>query len=172
MDQTWLIVLLVVAVLIAAAVVLGPRLGRALAPRMAKAAGEAYQKRLFKRIRKQYPLLAERLAEFELTPGNQEAFQNAIKRLPPQEALKLQAEFNRLRDNFLTRHPEIAPMVNAGQDGRAQAKAMEDLLKLPADRRAALEKDLLWAWDQLRGRFPKLVGGLEAAYRRRNPPQA
>ena len=167
MDQTWLIVLAIVVALLAILVILGPRIGATLGPKMAKAAGEQYQRRFFKRLKKQYPLLGERLDQYELNTANQEAFQHQIKKLPPQEAMKLQAEFNRLRDNFVQRHPEISPMIAAGQDGRAQAKAMEALLKLPADKRQALEKDLIWAWDQLRGRFPKLVGPLEAAYRKK-----
>lgn len=157
-TQLYLIVAVVFVVLI---VVAGPRIWRLATPRLGKMAGEAYQKRFLKQLRKKYPLLAERLDAYDMGPASQEAFQTAMHRLPPQEAMKLQAEFNRLRENFMLRHPEIAPMFSSAQDPREQAKLMDQVLKLPDDKRAAIEKDLIWAWDQLRGRFPKLVGPLE-----------
>lgn len=150
---------LAVAVFLLRKTPLGPRLGMMF--------GKAYQQRFMKQIAKQYPLLAERFADYEMGPERQEAFQSAMKRLPPQEAMKLQTEFNRLRENFMARHPELAPLLAEAQTPQGQVKAMEKALKLPAAQREAIEKDLLWAWDQLRGRFPKLMGPLEAAFRKK-----
>ncbi|MFN3431971.1 MAG: hypothetical protein ACK46X_18730, partial [Candidatus Sericytochromatia bacterium] len=88
-----------------------------------------------------------------------------------QEGLKLQAEFNRLRDNFMAKHPEVSPLINAGQDGKAQSQAFNTLMKLPDEKRQALEKDLIWAWDQLRRNSPKAMGQLESAFRKKVQPQ-
>lgn len=161
-----ILIVLVVLILITTVILIAFR-NPAVQQRFGKMAGEAYQKRFFKQIKKNFPLLAERLEGYEMSPERQAAFQAQMMRLPPQEAMKLQAEFNRLRDNFMTRHPELAPLINAGQDAKAQAKAVDDIMKLPAEKRQAIEKDLLWALDQLRGRFPKLVGPLEATLKKK-----
>jgi hypothetical protein len=147
--------------------ILMPRIWQLVGPRFGKFAGEAYQQRFFKQLKKKYPTLAERLDGYEMTPATQDAFQAAIKRLPPQRAMELQLEFNRLRENFMQRHPELEPLFAAGQDPRAQAKAMDAVLKFPDDQRAAIEKDVIWAWDQLRGRYPALMGPLESAFKKK-----
>jgi uncharacterized protein YneF (UPF0154 family) len=158
-------------------IVLGITLGLALAalifrkrlgPFFARMMGDAYRQKLERQLKKNYPLLAERFAEFDVSAERQEAIQAAMRRIPPQEGMKLQTEFLRLRENFLARHPELGELFS-GTDPRAQMKAFDSAMKLPADQRAAIEKDLLWAWDQLRGRFPKLLGTIEAAARKREP---
>ena len=168
MDPQTQLYLIVTVVFVVLAFILGPRIWRLALPRVGKIAGDAYQKRFLKQLRQKYPLLAGRLDAYDTGPASQEAFQAAMHRLPPQEAMKLQAEFNRLRDNFMQRHPEIAPMFSSAQDPREQAKLMDQVLKLPNDKRAAIEKDLIWAWDQLRGRFPKLVGPLENTLKKKD----
>ncbi|MEB3329455.1 MAG: hypothetical protein VKQ33_09515 [Candidatus Sericytochromatia bacterium] len=156
-------------------ILLGILLGLALAallfrkrlgPLVARLMGEAYRKKMERQLRKGYPQLADRFSEFDMSADRQEAIQAAMRRIPPQEGLKLQTEFLRLRENFLARHPELDGLFS-GTDPRTQMKAFDSAMKLPAEQRAAIEKDLLWAWDQLRGRFPKLVGLIEAAARRR-----
>ena len=166
-----LTIITILLVLLLIFLIVAPRVYPALGVKMGQMAGEAYQRRMFKKLRKQFPLLAERLDGYSLSPENQTAFQNAMRKLPPQEAMKLQVEFNRLRDNFMIKHPEIKPLLEAGDDGRAQTKAFDQVMKLPADQRAALEKDLIWAWDQLRSRFPRLMGTLESAYKKKTPAQ-
>jgi hypothetical protein len=168
-------VLVIITVLLLAAalfLILAPRFFPGISVWMTKTAGDAYQKRMFKQIQKKYPLLAERIQGFEMTPASQNAFQNAMKKLPPNEGMKLQTEFNRLRDNFVAKHPEVQPLFAAGDDGRAQGKAFNVLMKLPAEKRQALEKDLLWAWDQLRRNSPKAMGNLESAFRKKTPVEA
>lgn len=167
--ETWLNVLTVVLGVIAGLAIAAFLLRKTLGPRIAKLMGDAYGKRFQKQLKKNYPLLAERFAEYEMTPGSQEAFQAAMKRLPPQEAMKLQTEFQRLQANFMGRHPELGELMAMAQDPRGQMKAMDQVMKFPADKRQAIEKDLLWAWDQLRGRFPKLMGPLESAFRKKGP---
>ncbi|MDB5100449.1 MAG: hypothetical protein JWM80_4870 [Cyanobacteria bacterium RYN_339] len=152
---------------VTALAIMGPRIWALVGPRFGKFAGEAYQKRFFKQLQKKYPVLAVRIEGFEMGPANQEAFQSAIKRLPPQRAMELQTEFNRLRENFMQRHPELVPVFEAGQDPRAQAKAMDAMLKFPEDKRKAIEKDVIWAWDQLRGRYPAMMGPLEQAFKKK-----
>jgi hypothetical protein len=147
-----------------AALLLRKRLG----PLFARLMGDAYRQKLERQLKKNYPLLAERFGEFDVSAERQEAIQAAMRRIPPQEGMKLQTEFMRLRENFLARHPELGELFS-GTDPRAQMKAFDRAMKLPADQRAAIEKDLLWAWDQLRGRFPKLLGAIEAAARKREP---
>ena len=169
MQRTW-ILLGVIVCLIVIVVINWRRIAAALGPSVGKMMGEAYMKRFMKQLKQKYPQLAARVQDFEMTPDSQGSFEAAMKRLPPQEAMKLQMEFNRLRDNFMVRHPEVQPLFSAGQDPRAQAKAMDDLLKLPEDKRQALEKDLIWAWDRLRSSFPKLMGPLEAAFRKKATP--
>jgi hypothetical protein len=158
-------------------ILLGITLGLALAallfrkrlgPLFARMMGDAYRQKLERQLKKNYPLLAERFGEFDVSAERQEAIQAAMRRIPPQEGMKLQTEFLRLRENFLARHPELGELFS-GTDPRAQMKAFDRAMKLPADQRAAIEKDLLWAWDQLRGRFPKLLGTIEAAARKREP---
>jgi hypothetical protein len=165
--QTWQNVLVIVLGVVLGLAVAAFLMRKTLGPRIGQMMGKAYQQRFMKQLKKQYPLLSERFAEYEMGPERQEAFQNAMKKLPPQEAMKLQAEFNRLRENFMGRHPELNELITGAQDARGQMKAMDQVMKLPADKRQAIEKDLLWAWDQLRGRFPKLMGPLEAAFRRK-----
>jgi hypothetical protein len=173
MNQTFLIAFTIV-LLVTLAVVLIPRFFPSVNARLGQLAGTAYQQRMLKQIKKKYPLIAERIEGYEMNAGTQDAFQHAMKKLPPQEGMKLQTEFNRLRDNFLIKHPEVQPLFESGQDGRAQAKAFDDLLKLPEPQRQALEKDLIWAWDHLRKTLPKQVGPLEAAFRKKSveAPQA
>ena len=168
MNQQWITVLAVVVTVIALLVILSPQLNKVLGPRMTKMAGEAYQRRFLKQLQKKFPALAARVSDFEMRPQSQEAFQSALKRLPPQEAQKLQLEFNRLRDNLVVRDPELAPLVTAAADAKAQGKAIDAIFKLPDDRRQAIEKDVIWAWDQLRGCFPKLMGTLESAFRKKS----
>lgn len=170
MNQTLLTVLAVVLGILIALVLAAPKLRQVLGPKLTQLAGDAYQKRLLKQVKKKYPLIAERIEGFQMGPETQQTFESTMRKLPPQEAMKLQAEFNRLRDKFVERHPEIAPFMAAGQDAQAQAKAIDALFKLPDAQRTALEKDLLWAWDQLRGRFPKLMGQAESAFRKKDAP--
>lgn len=170
MNHQWITILAVIVTVVALLVILSPQLNRVLGPRMTRMANETMQKRFVKQLRKKFPALADRVSDFEMTPGTQEAFQNALKRLPPQEAQKLQYEFNRLRDNLMSRDPELAPLVTAGADAKAQGKAIDALFKLPDERRQTIEKDVIWAWDQLRGRFPKLMGTLEGAFRKKPTP--
>ena len=170
--DTWqnvLVIVLGVALGLAVAAFL---MRRTLGPRVGKLMGNAYQQRFMKQLKKQYPLLSERFAEYEMGPERQAAFETAMKKLPPQEAMKLQEEFNRLRLNFMTRHPEFESLIAGSADAKGQMKAMDAVMKLPADKRAAIEKDLLWAWDQLRGRFPRLMGPLEAAFRKKKDAPA
>lgn len=171
MNQVLLIVAIVLLI-VTAVVILAPRFFPGLNTRMTKMAAETYQRRMFKKIQKNYPLLAERLDGYEMSPESQETFQNAMKRLPPQEGMALQLEFNRLRDNFLAKHPEVQPLFASGNDGQAQAKAFDQLMKLPPEQRAKLEKDILWAWDHLRKSHPKQVGPLEAAFRKKPAVEA
>lgn len=159
-------IVLVVLILIMTAVIIATR-NPAVQQRLGKMMGEAYQKRFLKQLKKNFPLLAEKFADYDMSPERQAAFQSQMMKLPPQEAMKLQTEFNRIRDNFMQRHPELTPLLSAGQDAKAQAKAIDDVMKLPAEKRQAIEKDLLWALDQLRGRFPKLVGPLEASLKKK-----
>ena len=164
-----LLIVLVILVLVMTVVIIATR-NPAVQQRLGKMAGDVYQKRFLKQLKKNFPLLAEKFADYDMSPERQEAFRNQMMRLPPQEALKLQTEFNRLRDNFMNRHPELAPLFSAGQDAKAQAKAVDAIMKLPADKRQAIEKDVLWALDQLRGRFPKLVGPLESSLKKKPTP--
>lgn len=139
--------------------------------RLQKAAVATGQKRLFKRLKKQYPLLAERLEGFSAASGSQEALQAAMRKLPPQEGLKFQNEFNRLRENFVVRHPEVAALaqMDGSADAKAQGQAIDALMKLPEPKRQALEKDLLWAWDQLRAKCPRPMGQFEAVFKKPAP---
>ena len=157
-------------------IVLGVLLGLALAaffmrkrlgPHLARMMSQAYQQRMQRQIKKKYPLIAARFEEFDVGPERQEALQAAMRRLPPQEGMKLQVEFMRLKENFMARHPELDALLGGASDGRAQMKAFDKAMKLPAPQREAIEKDLIWAWDQLRVRFPKLMGALEASVRKR-----
>lgn len=162
----WLIILGLLLGIALAAFLARKRLG----PAFATLFGKAYSQRFQKQLKKNYPQLSERFAEFEMTAGSQDAFQAAMKRLPPQEAMKLQTEFQRLQTNFMGRHPELAALWAQAQDPRGQMKAMDQVMKFPKDKREAIEKDLIWAWDQLRGRFPKLMGPIESAFRKKIAP--
>lgn len=165
--MTWMniltVVLGVVLGLLLAAFFLRKRLG----PPLARFMGQAYQQRMMRQIQKKYPVLAARFEEFDVGPERQEALQAAMRRLPPQEGMKLQVEFTRLKENFMARHPEVESLLGGAADPRGQMKAFDKAMKLPAPQREAIEKDLIWAWDQLRGRFPKLMGALEGAVRKR-----
>lgn len=165
--MTWMnAVTIVVGILLGlalAALLMRKRLG----PYVARMMGQAYQQRMLRQIQKKYPALAARFEEFDVGPDRQEALQAAMRRLPPQEGMKLQVEFMRLKENFMVRHPELESLLGGVGDPRSQMKAFDQAMKLPAEQRDAIEKDLIWAWDQLRGRFPKLMGALEAAVRKR-----
>lgn len=125
--------------------------------------GQAYQKQLAREFGRKYPDIYARFSAFKFSPESQNALMAAMKRIPPQEGVKLQAEFMRLTEGFQARHPELDDFLNAmkAQDGKAQAKAMQKVFKLPEAQRQAISKDLLWAYDQLSGRFPKWVKMLE-----------
>lgn len=153
-----------VAILFALLLLVGRRYGDRL-QKMAVASG---QKRLFKRLKKQYPLLAARLEGFSVGEGSQEALQAAMRKLNPTEGMKFQAELNRLRENFVGRHPEVEPLarMDGTADAKAQGQAIDKLLKLPEPQRQALEKDLLWAWDQLRAKAPRAMGQFEAVFKK------
>lgn len=165
--QTWQNVLVIVIGVLLGVALAAFLMRKAIGPRVGQMMGKAYQQRFTKQLKKQYPLLSARLEEYEMGPERQAAFESAMKKLPPQEAMKLQEEFNRLRLNFMARHPELEALIAGAQDPKGQMKAMDTVMKLPADKRAAIEKDLIWAWDQLRGRFPRLMGPLEAAFRKK-----
>lgn len=158
----WVIVAILAAVGLALA---SPWLMRKLAPILGPRLANRYMKGLRKRFTKAYPLLAARVEGFEFGPQLQPAFETTMRRMPPMEVQKLQLEFMRLKDNLLKRHPELAAFAEAGQNGEAQAKAFEGLLKLPDAKRAALEKDVIWAWDQIKGAFPRIVGPIEACFK-------
>lgn len=158
-----LVLLAVVAALIAS----GPMLWRTFGPTVGRFMGSAYQKRMIDQLKQKYPLVAARLDGFDLGPGSQANIEAAFKRLPPQKAMEFQVAFAEVREKFMARHPELAGVLSAGEDARAQVKAMNQLLKFPDEQRQAIEKDLIWAWDQLRGRFPALMGPLEAALKKK-----
>src|SRR5262245_49464086 len=106
----WIVLLAVVAF----GVAFGPRLWRLYVPRFGAFAGKAYTDRILKQLKAKYPTVAERMEGFDLGPDSQGSFTAALKRLPPQRAMELQMEFNRLRENFMTRHPELEPVLGAG----------------------------------------------------------
>lgn len=166
-----LIATALIAMVVALAVyfILRPQAFKMIWTRIGAFLARGVERRYYKRFRKQYPQLAERFAGYGApTPQKQEALMNAFKRLPPMEAKKLHDEFQRLRINFTQRHPEVEDLMNVAQGGKPQdqLKAMEKLLNLPEEKRKSIEKDFLWAWDQLRNRFPSLVGSLESAYKK------
>lgn len=142
-----------------------PWLMRKLSPVLGPRLAARYMASMRKRFTKAYPQLAARVEGFGFGPQLQPNFEATVRRLPPHEMQKLQLEFMRLKDNLLKRHPELAGIAEAGQNAEAQAKAFEGLLKLPDGKRAALEKDLLWAWDQMKGSYPRLVGPIEACFK-------
>lgn len=162
-----------IAVGAAAAAVLAARtLGPKLAPTLGKAMGEAYQKRLFKQLKAKYPDLIARFAELgPITPEKQERFAATFKRIPPGEGQKIQAEFLRLKDGFMARHPDLDPLLADFQsgEGKRQAKAIQTVLKFPEPKRKALSKDLIWAIDQFQGRFPKWYQALLSTLRSPQP---
>lgn len=149
------------------AVLIVPKSRRALAARLVTALSQAYQKQISREFQRKYPDVYARFSGFKFTPESQAALMAAMKRIPPQEALKLQAEFMRLAEGFQSRHPELDEFLSAikAQDAKAQGKAMQKVFKLPEAQRQAISKDFLWAYDQLSGRFPKWVKMLEATLR-------
>jgi hypothetical protein len=163
LSNTTLFLLGLLVVLLA----LAPLLWRLYGQRFGMFAGKAYQKRMLDQLKKKYPLVAARLDGFDLGPGSQDGFQNAMKRLPPQKAQEFQIEFERLRTNFMARHPELEAVLGAGQDPKAQVKAMNTVMNFPEEQRKTIEKDLLWAWDALRSRFPNLMGPLESSLKKK-----
>lgn len=142
-----------------------PWLVRKLSPWLGPKVAQQYMASMRKRFTKAYPQLAARVEDFHFGPELQGNFEATMRRLPPMELQKLQLEFMRLKDNLVKRHPELQSIAEAGQNGEAQAKAFEGLLKLPEEKRGALEKDLLWAWDQLKGSYPRVVGPIEACFK-------
>lgn len=167
MDSQWLLLVPLLLCVTVILIILIPRLGKLIGPRFGAFVGKAYQQRFFNQLKKKFPLLSERLDGFEMSAERQAAFQAAVSRIPPQEGQKLQTEFNRLREKFMERHPELNDLLMGTQEPRAQMKSIDKVMKLPAPQREAIEKDLLWAWDQLRGRFPKWVGALESVFRKK-----
>ncbi|HEY9765045.1 MAG TPA: hypothetical protein V6C82_01715 [Chroococcales cyanobacterium] len=164
-----LTILVALAIAIGIFVLLRPQYIKNLWARIAQFLGKSVERRFFAQFKKKYPEIAERFEGYGTpTTEKQESLMAAFKRLPPIEAKKLHDEFQRLKTNFLLRHPEVEGLLGSAQggDAKAQLKAMEALLKLPDDQRKALSKDFLWAWDQLRTRFPRLMGSLEAAYKK------
>ena len=135
-------------------------IARAIGPKL----GSVYQKQLANQFKSRFPDIYARFSSLKLGPDSQAALQSAMMRIPPQEALKLQGEFLKSKEWFLSRHLELESFVAVmtSQDARAQAKALQDVFKLPDDRRKAIEKDLLSAYDRLAGRFPKWINLLEA----------
>lgn len=171
MNNTYLIVSIIVAVLVALGVliILRPQFIKNLGNRIGMAIGKVMERHFYNQFKKKFPELAEKFAEFGApTQERQECLMNAFKRLPPMEARKLYTEFQRLQANFIQRHPEVESLINTAQTGdpKAQIKAIESLLKLPEDQRKSISKDFIWAWDQLKGRFPSMVGALENAYKK------
>lgn len=149
------------------AALLVPKSRRALSARFVTALSQSYQRQIAREFQRKYPGIYARFSGFKFTPESQAALMAAMKRIPPQEAMKLQAEFMRLTEGFQNRHPELNEFLDAmkAQDGKAQGKAMQKVFKLPEPQRRAIEKDLLWAYDQLSGRFPKWVKLLEGTLR-------
>ncbi len=144
-----------------------PKSRRALAARLMSLMGDAYQKQLAREFQRKFPDLYARFSGFRFTGESQTALMAAMRKIPPQEGLKLQTEFMRLADGFQGRHPELADFLNAlrAQDAKGQAKHLSKIFKLKPDQRQAISKDLLWAYDQLSGRFPRWVKMLEATLR-------
>ncbi|HBN07313.1 MAG TPA: hypothetical protein DD435_01260 [Cyanobacteria bacterium UBA8530] len=162
-------VLVALVIALGVFIVLRPQYIKNLWNRIAQFLGKSVERRFFGQFKKKYPEIAERFEGYGTpTTEKQENLMAAFKRLPPIEAKKLHDEFQRLKTNFLVRHPEVEGLLGSAQggDAKAQLKAMEALLKLPDDQRKSLSKDFLWAWDQLRTRFPRLMGSLEAAYKK------
>jgi len=149
------------------AVLIIPKSRRALAARLVGAMGRAYQQQLAREFQRKFPDLYARFSGFRLTGDSQNALMAAMRKIPPQEGLKLQTEFTRLAENFQARHPELADFLGAlkAQDAKGQAKRLQKVFKLKPDQRQAISKDLIWAYDQLSGRFPRWVKMLEATLR-------
>jgi hypothetical protein len=145
------------------AVLIVPKTRKALGARLMANMSVAYQRQLAKEFQRKFPDLYARFSGFKFTGESQAALMGAMKKIPPQEGLKLQTEFMRLSDNFQARHPELQPFLDAmkSQDAKGQAKHLQAIFKMKEDQRAAISKDLLWAYDQLSGRFPKWVKMLE-----------
>ncbi len=167
MATNWTYVALLLLGMTIGLILAWPRLRVTVFPKIGKQLAGAYQARLIKQLRKKYPLLAARVLDFQMSEEAVGGFQAAMKRMPPQEGQKLQLEFLRLRDNLISRNPELGELLALTQaDGKAQMQALDKLMKLPDARRAAIEQDVIWAWDQLRGRFPKWVAMAEAPFRK------
>ncbi|MBU6428122.1 MAG: hypothetical protein KGR26_03860 [Cyanobacteria bacterium REEB65] len=147
-----------------AAAVAIPRSRMAIGRKIGPLLGRAYAKQMGLQFKAKFPDLHAKFGSLKLGPESQGALQTAMQRIPPQEALKLQGEFLRSKDWFLSRHTELEPFVSAmaAQDASGQAKALQAIFKLPEAQRKGIETDLLSAYDRLAGRFPKWVNLLEA----------
>lgn len=170
MSANWILYLGLTVLVVALLLRFGPLLWRRIGPRVAMFFGRAYQERLTRQLKKKFPTLAARLDEFDLSGDKREAFEAAARRLPPHEALKLQTEFNKIREQFVSRHPEVMALIAGASDPRGQLKAIDQVMALPDAKRQAIESDLLRFWDQLRSKYPMLMGALEGVFRKR-PPQ-
>jgi hypothetical protein len=170
MNAFWILYLGLTLLAIAVILRFGPLLWRRVAPRIALFIGRAYQERLTRQLKKKFPTLAERLNDFDFAGDKREAFEAADRRLPPHEALKMQTEFNKIREQFVSRHPEVLALIGGATDPKTQVKAIDQVMALPEEKRQAIEADLLRAWDQLRSKYPLLMGALEGVFKKR-PPQ-
>ena len=163
----WYVAEIILAIVlgVVAGLFLFPKTRRQLSARFMGVMTKAYQKQMANQFKAKFPPLYERFSGFRLGPDSQAALQAAMKRIPPQEGVKLQAEFMRLTDGFLSRHPELTGFVDAlkAQNAQGQAKELQKVMRLKKDPRDAISKDLLWAYDQLGTRFPRWVKTLEAA---------
>jgi len=164
---TWLgwglTLLLALAVVVLVVPATRLRVSTWVGPRLAA----SYQKQIGKQFKSAYPGLYARFSWLQPSSASQDLLQGAFRQMPPTEAQRLIGEFQRLAGNLEQRHEELAPFVAAirAQDAQKQASALQALMKLKADRRQALEKDVLWAYDQLHGRFPKWVKLVESRLR-------
>ncbi|MBI6545425.1 MAG: hypothetical protein HY692_01440 [Cyanobacteria bacterium NC_groundwater_1444_Ag_S-0.65um_54_12] len=165
--MNWLFIAGVIAAVLAG-IIIGmlavPKTRRMLIARLTKAMADAYQRQLSKQFKAKFPELYERFGKIRLSGDTPNTLQTAMRRIPPQEGIKLQAEFLRLSENFLARHGELGNFISVlkSQDAKGQAKEMQKIFKLPPAQRQAIAKDLLWAYDQIYGRFPRWVKMLEA----------
>ncbi|MEB3299739.1 MAG: hypothetical protein VKO21_09675 [Candidatus Sericytochromatia bacterium] len=136
------------------------RLSTWIGPRLAA----SYQKQLGKQFKAAYPELHARFSWLQPDAASQDQLQAVFRQMPPTEAQRLIGEFQRLAQNLEQRNPELAPFISAmkSQDAQKQTSALQALMKLKPDRRTALGKDVLWAYDQLNGRFPRWVKLIES----------
>jgi hypothetical protein len=164
--MTLLYIILGLVALGSAAVVLIRRNGKFFQTKI----GGIFQAQFQKQLEEKYPRLAERLKDYDLSADSQETFQAAARRIAPQEGIKVQTEFNRLKDKFFERHPDLLTTLNQLQttDPKNQHQTLQGFLKLPDEKRSKIETDVLYAWDELRKRFPVAVAQLEAALKKKN----